>query len=475
MFTKFISWVKGVLSKVFGRGEIKGAIKAEIAVSQSMQTAIDLWWNMFQDKAPWLVEHAKSLGLPAAIASEISRLALIELKSDITGSARASYLHEQYSAVLGRLRQNVEYAAAAGGMAFKPYVDGDRIAVDFVQAGRFLPTGFNSRGEVTGAVFVERVRKGKAFYTRLEHHQLLDTGYIIRNLAYVSWTEDSLGRPAELTEVDEWANLEPELILRYKDGTAPERPLFAYFRMPFANQVDDSSPLGVSIYGRAVDLIKEADRQYSRILWEYEGSELAIDADETCLFNGENGTTKMPERDRRLFRRGVSFDGGQGEDFYKVFSPVIRDSSLFNGLNQLLRRIEFACCLSYGTLSDPQEVSKTAEEIKTSKQRSYAAVCEMQRSLQAALENLIWAMDFYTSLYKLAPAGNYETSFTWGDGVLEDTDKEFVRRKALADSQYLKPEKFLAWYFGISEQEAMEYLPAGGKTDDEWMGFGGDS
>lgn len=460
---------------MFGRGEIRGAIQAEIAVSQSMQTAIDLWWSMFQDKAPWLVEHVKSLGLPAAIASEISRLVLVELKSGVTGSARATYLQEQYVPVLERLRQNVEYAAATGGMALKPYVDGGRIAVDLVQAGRFLPTGFNSRGEVTGAVFVERVRKGEAFYTRLEHHRLSDTGYTIRNLAYVSLTEDSLGRPAELSEVDEWAELEPELTLRYKDGTAPERPLFAYFRMPFANQVDDSSPLGVSIYSRAMDLIKEADRQYSRILWEYEGSELAIDSDETCLLNGKDGTTKMPERDLRLFRRGVSFDGGQGEDFYKVFSPAIRDSSLFNGLNQLLRRIEFACCLSYGTLSDPQEVTKTAEEVKTSKQRSYAAVCEMQRGLQGALEHLVWAMDFYASLYRLAPDGSYDISYTWGDGVLEDTDKEFARRKALADSQYLKPEKFLAWYFGISEKEAMEYLPAGGKTDDEWMGFGGDS
>lgn len=475
MFSKFISWVKGVLSKMFRPGEIKGVIKADIAISKPMQDAIDLWWGMFKDDPPWLTNHVKCLGLPAAISSEISRLVMVELKSGISGSARATYLQSQYEDVLNRLRQNVEYAAAMGGMAFKPYVDNGRIAVDFVQAGRFLPIGFNSRGDVTSAAFVERVRKGNSFYTRVEHHQLSDSGYTIRNHAYVSLTENSLGRATELTEVDEWSNLEPELTMRYKDGTAPERPLFAYFRIPFANQIDDSSPLGVSIYSRAVELIKEADRQYSRILWEYEGSELAIDADETCLRDGKDGVLKMPERDKRLFRRGVSFAGGaQGEDFYKVFSPAIRDSSLFNGLNQLLRRIEFACCLSYGTLSDPQTVSKTAEEVKTSKQRSYAAVCEIQKCLQSALEHLVWAMDFYASLYKLAPSGLYETSFTWGDGVLEDTDKEFVRRKALADSQYLKPEKFLAWYFGISEAEAEEYLPKASKTDDDWMGFGGD-
>ena len=69
-------------------------------------------------------------------------------------------------------------------------------------------------------------------------------------------------------------------------------------------------------------------------------------------------------------------------------------------------------------------------------------------------------MDFYASLYKLAPMGEYEVSFSWGDGVLQDTDKEYMRRKELVDSGYLSPEKLLAWYFGISEDEAKSFMPA---------------
>lgn len=132
---------------------------------------------------------------------------------------------------------------------------------------------------------------------------------------------------------------------------------------------------------------------------------------------------------------------------------------MFNGLDKLLKRIEFNCYLSYGTLSDPQNVDKTAEEIKASKQRSYSAVCDIQKALQRALSHLVWVMDLYASLYNLAPRGEYMTSFTWGDGVMENTDTEFVRRKGLVDGGYLKPEKLLAWYFGISEEDAAAYLP----------------
>ena len=105
-----------------------------------------------------------------------------------------------------------------------------------------------------------------------------------------------------------------------------------------------------------------------------------------------------PRAKRRLFRE-LAVTGADGGDLYRVFSPAIRDESLLRGLDSLLKRIEFACCLSYGTLSDPQAVAKTAEEIKMSKQRSYSAVCDIQKSLEGALRDLVRAMDAYATLY----------------------------------------------------------------------------
>lgn len=462
MLQRFLTWIRGVFSKMLHINDAKRALKVDVAISSEMQTAIDQWALMFMDKAPWIDNTTQSLGLAASVAGEIARLTTVELESTITGSPRADYLQREYKRVLAVLRNRVETAVASGGLVFKPYVDGKHIAVDCVPAWRFFPTAFNSRSEVTGAVFVEQVTKGKTYYTRMEHHQLTNEGYTIRNLAFSSLTSGTLGNPCSLGTVDEWADLAPELTIRYKDGTAPEGVLFSYFRMPFSNTVDPESPLGVSVYSRSVGLIQEADRQYSRILWEYEGSELAVDASQGALqVKGPDGRDKemvMPQRSKRLFRE-LAIDQGQGGDLYKVFNPDIRDTSLFNGLDKILKRIEFNCYLSYGTLSDPQNVDKTAEEIRSSKQRSYSAVCDVQQALQDALEHLVWAMDFYATLYKLAPRGEYEVNFTWGDGILQDTDKEYMRRKDMADNGYLRPEKFVAWYFGISEEEAKEYLP----------------
>lgn len=470
MFQRFFTWIRGVLSKMLHINNAKRALGVEIAISEEMQRSVDQWAQMFADKAPWLDDTTQSLGLPAAIAGEIARLTTVELESEITGSARANYLQGEYNRVLANLRSNVEIAAAGGGLAFLPYVDDGRVVVDCVPAWRFFPTAFNSRQEVTGAVFVEQVTKGKIYYTRMEHHQLTDAGYVIRNLAFSSMSKSDLGSPCGLNAVAEWADLEPETNIRFADGTVPERTLFAYFRMPFANTVDAGSPLGVSVYSRAVDLIKESDRQYSRILWEYEGSELAVDASLGALnIEEQSGLACMPKRRSRLFRE-LNIDQGQSGDLYKVFSPEIRDTALFNGLDKLLKRIEFNCNLAYGTLSDPQNVDKTAEEIKSSKQRSYAAVCDVQKALQAALEHLVWSMDLYASLYNLAPRGEYEVNFTWGDGILQDVDAEFVRRKQLADGQYIRPELLLSWYFGVTEAEAQKMLPA----RDPALTFGGD-
>lgn len=101
--------------------------------------------------------------------------------------------------------------------------------------------------------------------------------------------------------------------------------------MPFGNTVEPECVLGASIAARAMELLEEADRQYSRLLWEYEGGELAVDADSTYLTGG-----RMPQTTRRLFR-----SLNTGADFYHVFNPDFRDGSLRAGLNELCGGLSF--------------------------------------------------------------------------------------------------------------------------------------
>lgn len=465
MFRKLLDSIRQVVRKIFPKKSIQEAMNIDIPINDEMIRAIDLWGKMYEDKAPWLDENIKSLNLASAIASELARLTTLELKSEITGTKdkygkatsnkRAEYLNKQYQNVIKDIRRTTEYAAAKGGLIFKPYIDGESIAVDYVQADEFLPVKFDSSGNIIAVIFTERLRKGNKTYTRLEYHDLLNEGYYISNTAYANESgDDTLGYQVPLTEVDEWADLEPEALI-----TDIERPLFSYFKMPIANTIDTRSPLGVSVYARAVNLIKEADRQYSRILWEYEGSELAIDVDITLL----DKNNELPEGKKRIFRK---LDTGE-DGFYEPFSPNIRDESLFNGLNKLLQRIEFACGVAYGTLSDVQLVEKTAEEIKTSKQRSYSTVVDIQKNLEIALTDLVYAMDIWTTLGDLAPKGGYEISFEFDDSLVVDAQSEQAILLQEVASGLIKPEMYLMRRYGVTEEQAREMLPSVNEPLDE--------
>lgn len=442
----------------------------DIAISNKMEKAISLWARVYKNDAPWLKGSVKSLGLPAAVASELARQVTIEFKSDITGeSARAKYLNEQYQPLLGSLRAYTEYGCAKGGLIFKPYPDRyGGIAVDVVQADGFAPTSFDSRGGITGAVFTERLTKGKQIYTRYEYHSMADNVYTICNIAYQSDNENFNGHKISLTLVPEWADLLPEATL---EGIS--KPLFGYFRVPFANTIDPSSPLGVSVYSRAVDLFRQADEQWERILWEYKGGELAIDVSEDIFEHRRDGSVILPTGQERLFRaHDIDVSQTTGK-FLEPFSPELRDTSLFNGLNGILKRIEFNCGLAYGTLSDPQEIEKTAQEIKSGKQRSYSTVADIQKALQKALEDTVCAMDVWCTINSLATADSYQMSFDWDDSILVDTDTQRMQDKEdVRDGLMQKYEYRMKWY-GENEAKAKQMVGTT-RSDNVLMGFGGD-
>lgn len=473
---RLANWIREVLGKLIPKKNAEQALHVEAQVPPQMSAAIELWKRLYCGKPPWLFdthgnrdESVQTLGLAATVASKLAKRVTLEARAEVTGGARGSYLNKQLQMLWDDIRRYVEYAAAFGGVVFKPYPDGKELAVDVVMADAFLPTSFNNRGEVTAGVFAQQLIKGSDVYTKLEHHELTGTGYRIVNRAFVSRDTNELGREVSLASVEEWASLEPEATI-----TGVNRPLFAYFRMPFANPVDPESPLGVSVYARAADHMRDADKQYSRILWEYEGSELAIDADATALLYDATRGQHMPERDKRLFRNTNFQGGGASGDFYKVFSPAIRDQSLFNGLNKLLQQIETDCGLSFGALSDPQNVDKTATEIRSSKQEEYTTVTDMQKALHTALDDLLYAMDIWTTAYQLAPAGAYELTIRFDDSLLNDPDVEKQQdAQEVRDGLLAKWEYRMKWR-GEDEQTARRRVAELDSAGERVLSFGGD-
>lgn len=443
----------------------------------NMDDAIEEWLEIYYDEPSWETDcHGKTLNLGASVASEFARLITIEFESEITGSERAEFLQKQYERLKDVLRIKLEAGCACGGIVFKPYVKNGVILPDCITQDNFLPVEYDSE-HITGAIFIDQQMKGQFYYTRLENqtYDYQTSTHTIESHFFVSKSQDSLGDEVEPNNYDFWNGYNPYIAIEGVD-----RPLFAFWRVPFANQIDKDSPLGVSVYSRAVKLLKEADMQWDRFLWEFEGGELSVHAGEEVLrqrkrttANGDITLMDMPRTSERLFRKfNISADE-DGKSFYNVYNPNLRDENYSNGLNEIKRQIEFNCSLAYGTLSNPNNVDKTAEEIKASKQRSYTAVSDMQTSLEAVLEDYIYACDVMTTVCNLAPAGEYEVSFNWGDGVLEDKDKEQAIQLNEVNSNIRKKTDYLKWRYGVDDEQAQAMLPRSGVTgffDDEGGG-----
>ncbi|MEG1158092.1 MAG: phage portal protein, partial [Christensenellaceae bacterium] len=140
------------------------------------------------------------------------------------------------------------------------------------------------------------------------------------------------------------------------------------------------------------------------------------------------------------------------------YGPDIRDVSLFHGLDQMLKRIEYNVGLSFGTLSDPVNVDKTATEVVSSKQRMYTTVKDIQKSLQDFLEDLIYAIAARRSLADLPVNMDYELSFNWDDSLIVDKQAEQMIRMQEVNAGILDPVQYLMWRYGVEEEEARKMM-----------------
>ena len=408
----------------------------------------------------------------------------ITQEQPVGDTARAEFLESQYKKLKKQLRKQIEYGIAKGGLVIKPYIvtsnstnsDGidseivptTEIEFDFVQADAFYPLAFNASGQITEAAFVQSKVEKNQIYRRLEYHKWENNVVTVINKAYKSNNLRSsgdidnvdLGEEIKLSEVPEWKDLKDKTVV--KNVT---KPLFAYFKMPEANTIDPTSPLGVSGFSRAVKLIRDADMQYSRLLWEYEAGEMAIDIDRdalrTDLDNAGNEHTSMNHLQSRLYRK---LDLGSDSDTYYPYAPSLRDTNYISGLNTILMRIEDTCGISRGTLSDAADVARTATELKILKQRSYQTNVDIQQAIEDALRDVIYVMNVYATLYEITPEGEYEVSFEWDDSIIVDIDEEINKRITLMQNGLTSKLENRMWYFGETEQQAREALA---KIDEE--------
>jgi len=409
----------------------------------TMTSAINEWLSMYKGQATWVsqADGVFSCGIEQTLTRAIRNKILSEAVIEVEGEGeKADAIRDAFDRLKKNINTELELALAVGGFILKPYMDGERIGVEFVLQGEFIPYGFDDDGNLIDVGFVSQIKKANEVYTKIERHFIDDDIYTITSRAFNERGE------VPLTSVSEWADITP--VVRLMTSVC----LFGYYRVPLANTIDINSPLGISIYEPSKTLIQLADKQLSRLDWEYNGGQMAVDVDELAVSTSNLKFNKLDECQQRLYR-GIDLTD---DKLYEVFAPSLRDANYRTGLNEYYKAIEDKTGVSRGTLSDVQEQPKTATEVVSSKQREYITISENQNQLEECLYSLFDAMIVYANMQGLI--GDCSLMIDWGDSVLVDKSAELQEKIQLMQNGILTEAEVRAFYLGIEVEEAEEQL-----------------
>ena len=412
MFTDIISRMK----KLFGKESIK---KTEIEQIEELGYVIK-----YEDVTEFNIVSIIANKLSNIVCSEVSA-EIIPVNSEIK-DGNINFLDDALQKYVSKLHLISARAFGTGGVVLKPYIYNSRIYIDIVPQNRFFV--IEHHGEViTKAGFIADIycdAKAKKKYARIEYHSLdSDNIYTIENKAVVSEYDNNkrsdFRNSKESSEIalseTPWADM-PQRVSFSNVG----QMLFAFVKCPSDNR-KESCQSGGGIYGVPITygqdkLIKMILDLLNEIPDEYRNKKAFIGADD-LLFDKES---RLPESGLyKLFRSGGGIDR---QSFWEIFSPEIRHSSYFDGLDYLFGLLEKAVSVNKGILTDLNVSNATATAIKRSTLDTFSTVYAMRKNIEDAAVQLIYAFGIIADAFDLCPksTSEYKVKFDWNYGLLED-------------------------------------------------------
>ena len=407
------------LKKLFGAGVAR---KSDIEQAEELRYVL-----RYEDTAEFNITSIISNKLANIVCSDAGWDIIAHTQCEFTEGKKPplqDFLSEGFRRCFDNLNIITARAFGIGGVILKPYIYNGAIYTDIIPQSQFFI--IEQHGEIiTKAGFVaetvERQDSGsslkKTRYTRLEYHSLEDSIYTITNKIIACAGNESEGHEINLSE-SPFSDL-PECA----SITGVNQMLFGFLKCPVDNRRDFSSIYGVPVTYGQEKLIKIITDLLDEIPDEYKNKRAFVGADD-ILFDQN---AKLPKDGLyRLFRAMGSVDD---KPFWEIFSPEIRHSSYFAGLDYLFGLLEKSICVNQGMLTDLNLANATATAIKRSMLDTFSTVDAMRRNIQCAFDQLVYSFGVIAGAFGLADgAGDYRIKFDWDYRLLEDTSETWRQK-----------------------------------------------
>lgn len=343
-----------------------------------------------------------------------------------------------------KMQESIEEGVALGGAAMKTWCESKhddegneipetrKLMVGYAMADQFIPISWDN-AKVTEGVFVSRIAKGGYYYTRLEWHKWNGLTYVITNELYRSEiqkgkspeeTQDILGVRYPLAEIYPYLDEVTEIPV--------EESLFTYWRTPIANNLDDNSPLGMSIYGNALETLHALDICYDSFVREFKlGKKRIIVPARAVRSVVDPQTGKLCRYFDASDETYEALASDTPEDLKITDNSVsLRVEEHVSAINAFLSILCMQVGFSAGTFSfDEHTGLKTATEVVSENSKTYKTIKTIQNQIRPAIEHLVRNIVDVAILYDLDHDGQkvaalaapgYSINVVFDDGVTQD-------------------------------------------------------
>ena len=383
-----------------------------------------------------------------------------------------------------KMQESIEQALALGGSAMKVWREARRdsegnevegsgeIRIGYAMADQFVPLSWDN-AKVREGIFISRTAKGGWYYTRLEWHTWDGMTYTIRNELYrsdkqkgaVTDSQDILGIRVPLSEI--YPYLAEETVVPVGES------LFTYWRTPIANNIDDNSPLGVSIYGNALETLHALDICYDSFVREFRLGKKRIIVPARAVRTVVDPVSGTP---RRYFdATDETYEALASDDpsDLKITdnSVELRVEEHIAALNAFLSILCLQLGFSASTFSfDQHDGLKTATEVVSENSKTYKTIKTVQNMLAPAIERIVrsivdvailYGMEWQGQSVESLAAPGYEVSIVFDDGVTQDRQTNINEGVMLVGAGLLSKYKFLTdrkYGQGLTPEQAEEEL-----------------
>lgn len=377
-------------------------------------------------------------------------------------------------------KNKVEMMLAMGGGVLKanPIEESPgvyKMGITYVNPDCFIPISWTN-GKIDEAVFINLTKKRDKTYILLEFHQweehyrqeseALEKVLVISNELYEveNFGNDSLlGMASTATDFNRvpldylYENLEERVVI---EGI--KRPIFSYIKTGATNNFDLESPLGISIYGNAIDTLGAINTIYDSFIREFKlGKRRIIVPVEALRVHID------PKTGEQVRYFDADDEAYVGLKFLDPESQKVMDNTVeiraeehIAGLNSMLNTLSMQLGFSSGTFVFDGRSFKTATEVVSENSKTYQTVLDTTNSLEESLIDFVFTLLDLSVLYDIISdyPEDLEVTISWDDSVVGDkySDADYYIKMNAAG--FISKRVAIMKQLGLTDEQAKEML-----------------